>query len=98
MRLRVSSLTVGLPRKARDTVGWETPARYAISFEVALPFISSPSRAARVRAASDTDEIVPQIPAPRTERSIKRRFLRLTAKVRREWILRACVADSAGPD
>src|SRR4051794_14849528 len=39
MRLRVSSLTIGLPRRARDTVGWETPARCAISSEVALPLI-----------------------------------------------------------
>jgi hypothetical protein len=27
MRRRVSSLTIGLPRKARETVGCETPAR-----------------------------------------------------------------------
>src|SRR6478736_6615590 len=34
MRLRVSRLTTGLPRKARDTVGCETPARNAMSNEV----------------------------------------------------------------
>src|ERR1051325_7891019 len=38
MRSRVSSLTSGLPRRARDTVDWETPARWAMSKEVALPF------------------------------------------------------------
>src|SRR5689334_10849788 len=38
MRRRVSSLTSGLPRRARDTVDWETPARWAMSKEVALPF------------------------------------------------------------
>src|SRR5690606_10257964 len=37
IRCRVSALTIGLPRSARDTVGWETPARWAISREVALP-------------------------------------------------------------
>src|SRR5260370_12545450 len=36
MRRRVSSLTVGLPRKARETVDCETPARYAMSIDVAL--------------------------------------------------------------
>lgn len=41
MRLRVSSLTIGLPRSARDTVGWETPARWAMSSEVALPRIGA---------------------------------------------------------
>src|SRR3989344_1413668 len=28
---RVAALTDLLPRSARDTVGWETPARYAVS-------------------------------------------------------------------
>src|ERR1700692_4765160 len=41
MRLRVSSLTVGLPRKARDTVDCETPARYATSIDVALAIMRS---------------------------------------------------------
>src|SRR5689334_10991900 len=36
MRSRVSSLTNGLPRRARDTVAWETPARWAMSMDVAL--------------------------------------------------------------
>ena len=36
MRLRVCSETAGLPRKARETVGCETPAIWAISNEVAL--------------------------------------------------------------
>src|SRR5690606_41949751 len=34
---RVSGLTDGLPRRARETVGWETPARWAMSSEVAFP-------------------------------------------------------------
>src|SRR5690349_18088789 len=34
MRLRVSRLTTGLPRRARETVGWLTPARKAISKDV----------------------------------------------------------------
>ena len=33
-RSRVSSLTDGLPLSARLTVGWETPARAAMSNEV----------------------------------------------------------------
>src|SRR5690606_19754241 len=37
IRLRVSSLTIGLPRRARETVGCETPARYAMSSDVGLP-------------------------------------------------------------
>src|SRR5690606_2713487 len=37
IRRRVSSFTIGLPRRARDTVGWDTPARCAISSEVAFP-------------------------------------------------------------
>ena len=41
MRLRVSSLTVGLPRNARDTVDCETPARYATSIDVALAVMHS---------------------------------------------------------
>src|SRR5690606_6311084 len=36
IRRRVSGLTEGLPRRARDTVGWDTPARWAMSREVAL--------------------------------------------------------------
>src|SRR3954471_21052253 len=39
MRARVTSLTIGLPRSARDTVGCETPARCAITSEVALSFV-----------------------------------------------------------
>jgi len=39
MRRRVSSFTSGLPRSARDTVDWETPARWAISNEVTFPLI-----------------------------------------------------------
>ena len=41
MRLRVSSLTIGLPRSARDTVGWDTPARWAMSSEVAFPLMGA---------------------------------------------------------
>ena len=44
MRRRVSSLTIGLPRRARDTVGCETPARYAMSMDVVLPCIPIPHR------------------------------------------------------
>src|SRR5690349_12793176 len=36
MRSRVSSLTSGLPRSARETVACETPARWAMSMDVAL--------------------------------------------------------------
>src|SRR5580765_7680406 len=36
MRRRVSSLTMLLPRRARDTVGCETPARCAITSDVAF--------------------------------------------------------------
>src|SRR6185369_14335123 len=36
MRLRVSRLTTGEPRRARDTVGWLTPARNAMSKDVGL--------------------------------------------------------------
>jgi hypothetical protein len=43
MRVRVSSLTNGLPRNARETVGCETPAKKAISKEVGLPFIFMPT-------------------------------------------------------
>jgi len=42
IRNRVSSLTSGLPRNARDTVDWETPARWAMSNDVAFPFIRYP--------------------------------------------------------
>jgi hypothetical protein len=35
--LRVSGLTSGLSRKARDTVACETPARCAMSNEVVFP-------------------------------------------------------------
>src|SRR5690606_28020795 len=37
-RLRVSALTSGLPRSTRDTVACDTPARWAMSIEVALVF------------------------------------------------------------
>jgi hypothetical protein len=40
MRFRVCSDTVELPRKARDTVGCDTPASCAISNDVALPAIA----------------------------------------------------------
>lgn len=39
MRLRVASLTDGLPLNARDTVGWDTPANAAMSNDVGLSFI-----------------------------------------------------------
>jgi hypothetical protein len=39
MRLRVSTLTTGLPRNARDTVGWLTPARNAMSKDVGFSCI-----------------------------------------------------------
>src|SRR5690349_5476567 len=41
MRSRVSSLTSGLPRRARDTVAWETPARWAMSIDVALALLTA---------------------------------------------------------
>src|SRR5688572_4727657 len=44
MRRRVSSLTIGLPRNARDTVGCDTPARYAMSCEVGLFCTPHPPR------------------------------------------------------
>src|SRR4051794_24300727 len=39
MRLRVSRLTTGLPRNARDTVGCDTPARNAMSKDVGFSCI-----------------------------------------------------------
>src|SRR6187551_1028338 len=39
MRLRVSRLTTGLPRSARETVGCETPARNAMSKDVGFSCI-----------------------------------------------------------
>jgi hypothetical protein len=36
MRERVASLTIGLPRNARETVGWDTPAKWAMTSDVAL--------------------------------------------------------------
>src|SRR6187431_3000566 len=39
MRLRVSRLTTGLPRNARETVGWDTPARNAMSNDVGFSCI-----------------------------------------------------------
>src|SRR5688572_30125961 len=49
MRLRVSALTDGLPRKARETVGCETPARYAMSNDVGF---SCMNRAAHILRAT----------------------------------------------
>ncbi|MEH3048644.1 hypothetical protein [Sphingomonas adhaesiva] len=37
IRARVARLTVGSPRKARETVGCDTPARSAMSNDVILP-------------------------------------------------------------
>src|SRR5581483_6838593 len=39
MRERVISLTIGLPRSARDTVGWDTPARCAMTSDVAFSLV-----------------------------------------------------------
>src|SRR5690349_19751135 len=47
MRLRVSRLTTGLPRSARDTVGCETPARYAISNDVGFSCIDCAANVSR---------------------------------------------------
>src|SRR5436190_11995052 len=52
MRLRVSRLTTGLPRKARDTVGCETPARNAMSNEVGF---SCMNRGVNFAAPSGSD-------------------------------------------
>jgi hypothetical protein len=37
MRFRVFEFTSGLFLRARETVAWDTPARWAISNEVVLP-------------------------------------------------------------
>src|SRR4051794_22727480 len=39
MRVRVASLTIVLPRSARDTVGCETPARCAMTSDVAFSLV-----------------------------------------------------------
>src|SRR5579884_2040387 len=55
MRARVASLTIGLPRSARDTVGWDTPARCAITSDVAfslLRMVALPTARCRRRALS----------------------------------------------
>src|SRR5690242_3093097 len=52
MRSRVSSLTSGLPRRARDTVAWDTPARWAMSIDVALALLTAAEPL--VRPASTT--------------------------------------------
>src|SRR3569623_2198708 len=41
MRARASSRTSGLPRRARDTVAWETPARWAMSIDVASALLTA---------------------------------------------------------
>src|SRR5690349_5476720 len=55
MRLRVSRLTTGLPRRARETVGWETPARNAMSNDVGFSCID---RSALWRAAPSSGEMM----------------------------------------
>src|SRR5690349_6746458 len=55
MRLRVSRLTTGLPRKARETVGWDTPARNAMSKDVGFSCID---RGALFNAAPSSGEMM----------------------------------------